>query len=74
MLFVLDFLVSHSQKRENKTDIMMSILEIITQNPRIKIPEIATVLEGTVERTINKLKRIGPDKGGYWQMITKQKD
>ncbi|WP_238806757.1 winged helix-turn-helix domain-containing protein [Emticicia aquatica] len=52
----------------------MSILEIITQNPRIKIPEIATVLEGTVERTINKLKRIGPDKGVYWQMITKQKD
>lgn len=59
------------------------IIEMINENANITLPKIATVLEvteRTVEHAINKLKtenkieRIGPDKGGYWQVITKQKD
>jgi ATP-dependent DNA helicase RecG len=50
---------------------------MIVENGKITIPEIAAVLkvtERTIERAINKLKkenkieRIGPDKGGYWQI------
>ena len=53
------------------------IIEMITENANITIPEIATVLEvteRTVERAINKLKtenkieRIGAKKGGYWEI------
>ena len=53
------------------------IIEMISENANITIPEIAAVLEvteRTVERAINKLKtenkieRIGAKKGGYWQI------
>jgi ATP-dependent DNA helicase RecG len=47
-------------------------------NPSITIPEIAVVIgisERGVKKQISKLKqngiikRIGPDKGGYWEVV-----
>lgn len=53
------------------------ILEAIYQNNAITIPELA-ILTGVTERSIErniqklqkegKLKRIGPAKGGHWQV------
>lgn len=54
------------------------IVQLMLERPDITIPEIAKHLkrtERTVERLINKLKanetirRIGPDKGGHWEII-----
>ena len=62
---------------ENREDI---VVEIIRNNNRITIPEIAKkagVNEKTIKRDISKLKekdllkRVGPDKGGYWKIIKK---
>jgi ATP-dependent DNA helicase RecG len=69
-------------KMSGKMSVKMSgkIIEMITENAKITIPEIATVLEvteRTVERAINKLKtenkieRIGAKKGGYWEIKAK---
>lgn len=52
-------------------------LELIKENPLITIPELAIALnksKSAIEKQIVKLKenqqleRIGPDKGGYWQV------
>ncbi|WP_305951989.1 winged helix-turn-helix transcriptional regulator [Emticicia oligotrophica] len=52
-------------------------LELIKENPLITIPELAIALnksKSAIEKQIAKLKenqqleRIGPDKGGYWQI------
>lgn len=57
------------------------IVALVQENPSITIPEIAQHLnrtERTIERLINKLKtdevirRIGPAKGGYWEVIQKK--
>ena len=54
------------------------IIELILQNASITIPEMALkigITERSIERNIQKLqtegklKRIGPAKGGYWQVI-----
>ena len=53
-------------------------MEYIQDNPKITIPELADKINKTtrtIEMAISKLKnegrlkRIGPDKGGYWQVI-----
>lgn len=62
---------------ENRADF---IVEFIKNNERATIPEIARevqVNEKTIKRDIEKLKekgllkRIGPDKGGYWKIVIK---
>lgn len=54
------------------------ILALLRQNPRLSIPELAAQLaksDSAVERAIRKLresgqlKRIGPNKGGHWQVM-----
>lgn len=63
-----------SQKSSQK------ILELITSNPYITIEDLAGNLgisDRGVKKNISKLKsdglirRIGPDKGGYWEIIKK---
>ncbi len=60
-----------SQKNSQK------ILELIKQNKQITIEELSNIL-GITDRAVKKniaklkqqgkLKRIGPDKGGYWEV------
>jgi ATP-dependent DNA helicase RecG len=63
-----------------KTSVKTSvkIIELIGNNKNITIPEIAHSLNKTtraIEMAIaklketGKLKRIGPDKGGYWEVL-----
>jgi len=56
----------------------VKILNLIRDNKNITIPEIAQELglsTRAIEKQIaklkeqNKLKRIGPDKGGYWNIM-----
>ena len=56
----------------------MKIIDLLKDNPTLSIPEIAEKLEkskSATERAIRKLrqsgllKRIGPDKGGHWEVI-----
>jgi predicted HTH transcriptional regulator len=59
------------------------ILTLIKQNASIIIPELAKqtgVTERTIERKIQKLqqdgllKRLGPNKGGRWEVIENKKE
>jgi predicted HTH transcriptional regulator len=54
------------------------ILQLLATTPTMTIPELAALLnrsESAVERAIRKLrqeeklKRVGPAKGGYWQIL-----
>jgi ATP-dependent DNA helicase RecG len=54
------------------------ILELLKENPDLSIPELAELLgrsESAVERAVRKLRkagqleRIGPAKGGHWEVI-----
>lgn len=65
-----------SQKGSQKNS--QKILELINQNKQITIEELSNTL-GIPDRAVKKniaklkqqgkLKRIGPDKGGYWEVI-----
>jgi ATP-dependent DNA helicase RecG len=55
----------------------VKVIEIIVQNPSVTIPEIAAALDMSIpgiEKIIRSLKeqkrlrRIGPDKGGHWEV------
>lgn len=68
-----------SQKSSQKSS--QIILELITKNPQITLSELADKLNMTrrgIDKNIKKLKeqgiirRIGPDKGGYWEIISSQ--
>jgi predicted HTH transcriptional regulator len=63
---------------ENDIKGLVKILNLIKEDKHITIPEIARRIElstRAVEKQIaklkeqNKLKRIGPDKGGHWEVI-----
>ena len=64
--------VQGSQKSSQK------IIEIISQNPEVTTSDIADVL-GISRRAVAKhiatlqgsgvVRRVGPDKGGYWEVI-----
>jgi predicted HTH transcriptional regulator len=63
---------------ENDIKGSVKILNLIKEDKHITIPEIARRIElstRAVEKQIaklkeqNKLKRIGPDKGGHWEVI-----
>jgi len=60
----------------------MKILATLADNPKTTIDEISTLINkspSAVGRAIRKLKeqgkldRIGPDKGGYWEVLVKNK-
>lgn len=55
------------------------IIELITANPRISRIELAAVIGITADgikyqldkmRKEGVIQRIGPDKGGYWEILT----
>lgn len=64
--------VKSSQKSSQK------ILELVSRNPKITTTELAEILSisrRAIAKQIsnlkegNKLRRIGPDKGGHWEVI-----
>ena len=67
-----------SQKSSGKSS--GKIIELISNNPDVTIPEIAEILQ-TTERNVQKhiknlrekniIRRVGPDKGGHWEIIDK---
>ncbi len=69
-----------SGKGSGKT--VVQIIRLIGANPNITIPELAEAL-GITTRAIEKqisslrktgqLKRIGPARGGHWEVIIKEK-
>ena len=72
-----------SEKTSKKTSKKTSetILEIILENPRITVKELSQLTGlsgGGVRWNLDKLadkgrlKRVGPDKGGYWEVINKE--
>lgn len=59
----------------------MKILELIKQNPKITLEEIANVLgisKRAVEKQVKKLReaniieRIGSDRSGWWKIILEE--
>lgn len=65
-----------SQKSYQKS--YQKILDLIQQNKQITIEELSNILgisDTAIKKNISKLKqqailkRIGPDKGGYWEVI-----
>ena len=53
-------------------------MELIIENPRVTIPELAeslSITERAIEKQIrklreeNKLQRVGPAKGGHWKIL-----
>lgn len=69
------------QKTDQKSDQKTKILELMRDNPSISRAEIALVLgihESSVKRRLESLisngriRRIGPDKGGHWEVIDQQ--
>lgn len=63
---------------EKLTDNQNEIINLIRKNQKISIVEIAErieMAEKNVEINLRKLKnkgvikRVGPDKGGYWEVI-----
>ena len=65
-------------KVKSKVKSKEKVIEIIVQNPSVTIPEIAASLDMSIpgiEKIIRSLKeqkrlrRIGPDKGGHWEVI-----
>ncbi|MCI5139028.1 MAG: HTH domain-containing protein, partial [Candidatus Electrothrix sp. AR1] len=66
------------KRRGNAGKTTEQILQLLATTPAMTIPELAALLnrsESAVERAIRKLrleeklKRIGPAKGGYWQIL-----
>lgn len=75
---VFDALFDKDSVEKTSVKTSVKILEYIRKNPNITIPEIAEKLDKTartIEMAIStlkkkgKLKRIGPDKGGHWEVI-----
>ena len=65
-----------SEKMSEKTD--AAVLRQLSTQPDLNIAELARLLAKTprtIERAIKqlresgRLRRIGPDKGGHWQVI-----
>ena len=77
LYFELEEIAESGQRMSEK------IISLIKNNPKVSAVEIAKQLgktSRTVERKIaelkknNRIKRIGPDKGGFWQIIESEKD
>lgn len=68
------------QKSDQKSDQMRIILELIKSNPsisRVELSEKTGLHDSSVKRRLKTLvdegliQRVGPDKGGYWKVISK---
>ena len=66
------------KRRENVGRTSGKILELIKANPEITIPELSSIInisQRSIERNIQKLQdenlliRIGPNKGGCWEVV-----
>ena len=66
------------QKSDQKSDQMHQILDLIKRNPKISRAELSEktgLHDSSVKRRLKALvdegfiQRIGPDKGGYWQLL-----
>ncbi len=64
------------EKSSEKTD--SEILHALANNPRVTISELAASLGLTTRavekqlaalKKLNRLRRIGPDKGGHWEVL-----
>ena len=64
-------------KVKSKVKSKGKVIDLIAQNPSITIPEMAVALDMSIpgiEKIIrslkkeNRLRRIGPDKGGHWEV------
>ena len=64
--------------QKSKVKSKVKVIEMIVQNPSVTIPEIAASLDMSIpgiEKIIRSLKkqkrlrRIGPDKGGHWEVL-----
>ena len=69
------------QKSDQKSDQIKMIFELIKENPKISRSDISHITglhESSVKRRLNLLvdkgiiKRIGPDKGGYWKVLSNE--
>lgn len=67
---------------ENESENVEKVIQIIKEKPDVTIKEIATRLGKSnrwAEEQIRKMKeqkiirRVGPDKGGYWELIKGRK-
>ena len=65
-------------ERDQKSDQMHQILDLIKRNPKISRAELSEktgLHDSSVKRRLKALvdegfiQRIGPDKGGYWQLL-----
>jgi predicted HTH transcriptional regulator len=59
------------------------ILDLLEKNPHISLPEVAKQLgksDRAIERAVTKLrkagelKRIGPAKGGHWEVVKRREE
>lgn len=64
--------------QKSKVKSKVKVIEMITPNPSVTIPEIAAALDMSIpgiEKIIRSLKeekrlrRFGPDKGGHWEVL-----
>ena len=67
---------------ENESENVEKVIQIIEEKPDVTIKEIASLLGKSnrwAEEQIRKMKeqkiirRVGPDKGGYWELIKGRK-
>lgn len=68
-----------AQKTAQKT--AQKIIDIVKSNPNVTVAELETILgksNGAIKEQIQKLKskgvlkRVGPDKGGHWEVVSLQ--
>ena len=69
--------VHENVHEKSAQDIIPTIIDAIRLNPKISLDELASLI-GKSKRTIQRIvknsdqiKRIGPDKGGHWEIIDK---
>ncbi len=69
--------VHENVHEKSSQDIIPAIIDAIKINPKISLDELAELI-GKSKRTIQRIiknseqiKRIGPDKGGHWEIIDK---
>lgn len=69
--------VHENVHEKSAKDIIPTIIDAIRLNPKISLDELASLIgksKRTIQRIIknsNQIKRIGPDKGGHWEIIDK---
>lgn len=69
---------SKATRKNDQTDQKKRIIEMLKSNPNIARSEIVQVLgihDSSVKRRLDslvsegKIRRVGPDKGGYWEVL-----